>query len=460
MAAKAVSSVIRRLKYGSATTLPGKIAQKIDTNVLSNLSKQIATATFLVTGTNGKTTVSGLLTQFLNESQHRVVHNHLGANMLPGITAAMVNQSSLLAKLAADFAVLEVDEASMGAVSLQVNAQVIVVNNLFRDQLDRYGELETTRQLIQRGVTVCAGTNTVTLILNADDPLVSEMHLNNQNVQCLFFGIETVTYQNLSSSMPNVPYSQETISCPLCGANLRVDYQTFAHLGHYRCTACHYQRPKPTVFAQSVILHPEYSDVLVNANPHINQWIKLPLPGLFNVYNFLAALAAALTQQVSWPSIQQGVENYKSVFGRAEKRTINGKKLLVMLIKNPIGASEVLKLVASDPNARIIIALNDDYADGRDVSWIWDAQFDLLTKQVTQNTKPIFVSGKRAHDMTTCLKYAGIKPEELITIVNLDDALNKAISATQTCETLYVLPTYTALLHLKNTWNKSPRTAA
>jgi UDP-N-acetylmuramyl tripeptide synthase len=443
--AKTVASLTAFLKMGSGTSLPGKVARKLDPHLLRNLGKQIRHETIAVTGTNGKTTTCGLLAQFIREGKHRVVHNQLGANMVPGITSALIQQSSITGRLKADYAVLEVDEASMKGLTDEIGVQRVVVINLFRDQLDRYGELDTTARMILSGIQqteVAQGKGR--LILNGDDPLVTTLGQNPAfKNNLLYFGVEKVTYQHGAPASGPVPFTREVTQCPSCQGALLYDTLVFGHLGHYRCQLCPFERPPLTVAAEEVLVKPEVSEIRLRYGDQ-GVTLILPLPGLFNVYNLLAAAAAAYDLGLPVTAIAAGLTHYQSVFGRAEKRILQGKNTLIMLIKNPIGASEVLKLVGGDPKGRLLIALNDNYADGRDVSWIWDAQFEAIPAN-----KKVVVTGLRAADMAVRLKYAGLPEGNIQIEPDLKTALDQALTQTQRDETLYVLPTYTALLHLK-----------
>lgn len=445
-AGKTVDGLVHLLKMGSGTSLPGKVARKLDPDLLRNLGRQVKNQVIAVSGTNGKTTTCGLLAQFLRESGSRVVHNQLGANMVPGITAALVKQSDFTGHLNADYAVLEVDEASMKGLTREITVQRVLVTNLFRDQLDRYGELDTTARMIAAGIMqteISQGRGR--LILNGDDPLVTTLGQDpglktHDNV--LYFGIERVGYLHPVQLDCPVPFTREVTQCPSCQGSLQYEQMFFGHLGHYRCDSCGYQRPWPAVSAEHVLVKPEESDIRLRYGTELVE-LTLSLPGLFNVYNLLAAAATAYDLCLPSDVITEGLRHYQSVFGRAEKKVLSGKNLLIMLIKNPVGASEVLKLVGGDPKGKLLIALNDNYADGRDVSWIWDAQFEAIPPD-----KQLVISGVRAEDMAVRLKYAGIPEDHLSVEPDLKTALELALDRTAPDETLYVLPTYTALLNL------------
>jgi UDP-N-acetylmuramyl tripeptide synthase len=456
-AGKLTSTLTKTLKLGSGTSLPGKVARKLDANVLRYLGSQVTETVIAVTGTNGKTTTCGLLSSFLEASGKTVIHNQLGANMVPGITAAILNQSHGFGKIDAQCAVLEVDEASLKGVLQEFPAQMVVITNLFRDQLDRYGELDTTQKLIESGITDTCKT----LVLNADDPLVYAIRGHFPEKQCVTFGVNEVVYgsqtdEDNATKEPHpdpiknhpVPFPREVTNCPSCHHAFVLTHNTLGHLGHYDCPGCGFKRPEPVLLASRIQVEPTRS-ILSLSYQGEGYTLTLPLPGLFNAYNFLSAALVALQTGVSFEQMQAAVNTYAGVFGRAEHLTIQGKNVMVMLIKNPVGATEVLKLVASDPKARLMCALNANYADGRDVSWIWDAAFDVL-EGMPVSQKPIVVSGERKEDLALRLQYAGIDSKNLILIEDLEQAVLNAVAKLETNETLYILPTYTVLLSLKN----------
>ncbi len=451
-AGKMTTSLVSLLHLGAGTSLPGKIARKIDPDLLRTLGRQIREQTIAVTGTNGKTTTCGLLAQFLVEAGKTHIHNQLGANMVPGITSEFIKQSSLTGLLPVDYGVLEIDEASLRGLVNEMAIQRIVVTNLFRDQLDRYGELDTTARLIQQGITQSQidTSSSGCLYLNADDPLVSDMGLDASRV--VTYAVRNVTYVHPAPPDFSVAFPREVTQCPRCGGGLYYKSVIYGHLGDYECLGCcGYDRPSPDVVAEDVRVTPEGSDFILRFKTVSGQEqtlpVHLPLPGVFNVYNFLAAAAVIIDLGLLENNLnlfEEGLAHYHSVFGRAERKVIDGKKVTVFLIKNPVGASEVLKLVGGDPKGRLLFALNDNYADGRDVSWIWDAQFEVI-----QAERPIVVTGIRAHDMAVRLKYAGIPDEQIQIIPDLLQATRIAVEQTRSDETLYILPTYTALLQMR-----------
>lgn len=299
----------------------------------------------------------------------------------------------------------------------------MLVTNLFRDQLDRYGELATTKKLIQNGIDK---KENLQLILNADDPLVATFSSTKEPI---FYGVENVVgLDEVKSS------TEEAFNCPICGKALQYSKKFFAQQGHYYCD-CTYKRIEPK-YKANVTLHKDYSELEING-----EVFKVPLVGLFNAYNALGAIA--LAKELEIKNIQKNIESFKVAFGRSEVKNLNGKKALIQLIKNPIGANEVLKTV--DLNSNILIIINDNYADGRDVSWLWDAEFELLK----ECKKEIVVSGIRANDMALRLKYAEVKNIKIIPeIKQAVDYVGKNSE-----NNITILPTYTALLKINKLKN-------
>ena len=418
--------LIRLSKKSGGTSFAGMVALKICPDFLKYCKKYISKSV-TVTGTNGKTTTSGILSCIF-ETNNRVIHNVKGANMLTGI--ANVFALNLPCKKF-DYAVLESDEAYLTKLYDYICADYLLVTNLFRDQLDRYGELSTTASLIQNAIDKINPQ----LILNADDPLVSNMGTNKNAV---YYGFEHVEfYSSKQISVSNAP--SEVFNC-VCGEKLEYSKQFFAQQGHYYCSKCGYKRPEPD-FNASAKIYDDYSEIKVNYKGEFYDF-RINLVGLYNAYNALGAIALAFMEKIPYETIYKSVENYKSIFGRTEKRIINGHETLIQLIKNPTGASEVLKTV--DLSSNIIIAINDNYADGRDVSWLWDANFE----QLKNSKNDITVSGVRAKDMAVRLKYAGI-PENKITVnEDIKSAITNVAENLTPEEKITILPTYTALLKL------------
>ncbi len=434
LAGKVSAKAIRALGAGLGSNLPGRVARKLSPNVLNKLAVQSRSGVVAVSGTNGKSTTSGFLYSILRRAGFKTVHNKQGANLVTGITATIIEAATIDGKLDTDYCLFEVDEASLPVVASETPIKAVVVTNLFRDQLDRFGELDTTARLLERGIA----KNQSPAILNADDPNVAQLA---QGSRRLFFGIESLA----QAEQPSTPRGTFELSdCPKCGAEYSYDLIFYGQLGHYSCEKCKYSRPAPDVRAANVSLEKASSRFTLHIgeesyNAHIS------LPGLFNVYNALAASAIAAWLGIAGVTIVEGLKHYNTLFGRSERLVIDNKSLLIQLIKNPAGASQVIGSASADRQGRILIAINDNLADGRDISWLWDAEFEMLA----QHPYEITVSGQRADDMAVRLKYAGFPAKKITIIHQLDKALKVAIDQVGPDQTLWVLPTYTCLLELQ-----------
>lgn len=418
---------------GLASNVPGRIARKVYPHVLRDLAAQAKYGVLAITGTNGKSTSCGLLSSILKEAGFKIVHNRQGANLITGITASLVESADLSGNLNCDYCLFEIDEATLPLVAQETKFKAVAVTNLFRDQLDRFGELDTTAKLISKGIN----GNTAKTVLNADDPNVARLAPDQEKI---YFGIETLAQEQKQTTIT----AAEAATCTKCGADFNYRQTFFGQQGHYFCPNCQTERPSPQVYAKNVSVHAEYSTFELHiGTDHAN--ISLSLPGLFNVYNALAASAMASVAGVPITTIKKGLETYDTLFGRSEKLKVQGKNIIVQLIKNPVGASQAVSAVALDPEAYLLVAINDNYADGRDISWLWDTDFE----QLEQFKGPIMVSGKRADDMAVRLKYAGTTVSNLTVEPNLANALNEVIAKAKEGQTVWLLPTYTCLLELQ-----------
>lgn len=418
-----------KLLQRPATSYAGYIALKICPDFLKFSKKYIRKNFINITGTNGKTTTSGLVAHILETANQTVIHNLKGANMLTGI--ANVFALNLAPFKRFDYAVIETDEAYLTKVYDYVKGDYLVVTNLFRDQLDRYGELDYTAKIIEEAIKK---NPDLKLILNADDPIVASF---NKTKYTAYYGFENVEYHCRYKDESNAP--AEAFNC-ICGEPLQYSKRFYAQQGHYYCNKCNYKRPKCD-YSANVKIYDDHSLICVN-NQGIDFEFKVNLVGLYNAYNALAAIATAFENGLNQAEIQKALDSYHSVFGRTETRIINGHKTLIQLIKNPAGASEVLKTV--DLNSNILIAINDDYADGRDISWLWDSDFE----QLKEAKKLVVTSGKRAYDMATRLKYAGIPQEKIIVEPDVKKAVKLVSTSTNKEDNITILPSYTALLKI------------
>lgn len=416
---------IRLLNKSSGTSFVGMLVLKICPDFLKYCSKYIKKRIITITGTNGKSTTSGLIAHILETAHQNVVHNLKGANMLTGVANVFALSIAPLKRY--DYAVIESDEAYLTKLYDYMKSDYLVVTNLFRDQLDRYGELNTTAQFIKNAIDK---NPDLKLILNADDPIVATF---DRTKYAVYYGFENVEYDCSYEHKSNAP--SEVFNC-MCGEELKYSKQFFAQQGHYYCPKCGYKRHECN-YSADVKVYNDYS-ILTVRNRGISFEFKVNLAGLYNAYNALAAISLGFETRMNQEEIQKSLDTYQAIFGRTEKRTINGNPAVIQLIKNPTGASEVLKTV--DLKSNIVIAINDNYADGRDISWLWDSDFE----QLKNAEKLVITSGCRANDMATRLKYAGIPQEKIIVEPNIKKAIDKATTAGKTT----ILPSYTALLKI------------
>jgi lipid II isoglutaminyl synthase (glutamine-hydrolysing) len=430
--ARALRALSRRLGRTGGTTLPGRVLLQLDGRAIGRLGSRLERGSILISATNGKTTTASMLAAVLERSGDSVVHNRAGSNMNWGVATALLDAG----REPHQIGLFEVDEAWLGPVARELDPRLLVLSNLFRDQLDRYGELELLADRWAELVGELAGRSA--FVLNADDPLVADLGRDRERVT--YFGVE-----DPSHSLESLEHASDSKRCRNCGAEYRYEAVYLGHLGRYSCPNCGRERPRPQVAAERVTLRGmSGSDALVRT-PAGPLELSLPLPGLYNVYNALAATAAALELGASLDGIRSALEEFAAAFGRVERLTIGGRELAILLVKNPAGANEVLRtLTLEEGGLDLWIALNDRIADGRDVSWIWDADFEVLSGRARRIT----CSGTRAEEMALRLKYAGVDADIEVER-ELGRSLDSAV-ADGNGRPLYALPTYTALIELRD----------
>jgi UDP-N-acetylmuramyl tripeptide synthase len=437
--ARAVGAV-SRLRGGGASSAPGRVLMRLDPGAIGELSSRLPRGSVLVSATNGKTTTSALLAGILERAGLSLVNNQSGANMAGGIASTLLAAARPRGSIAGELGLFEVDELWLDSLAAELHPRAILLGNLFRDQLDRYGELETIAD--RWAAAVRSGpAREATLVLNADDPAIADLG-RERDAPVLYFGVE-----DDSLALPGMGHAADAKHCRHCGAPYVFDAVYLGHLGHYHCPDCGQRRPTPTVIASSVALQGVSSARFRLQTPAGAAEVVLSLPGLYNVYNALAAAALATALDVGLPEIVAGLEATRAAFGRAETVHVDGREMRILLVKNPAGANEVLRTLALEPGEHDLLGvLNDGIADGRDVSWIWDADFELLAGRVRRAT----CSGSRAPELALRLKYAGIDPARIHVQADLSSALREAAADGSDSRTpLYALPTYTAMLALR-----------
>jgi lipid II isoglutaminyl synthase (glutamine-hydrolysing) len=426
-AARAAGALSRRTGRGG-TSLPGKLLMRLEPHAISRLSARLHRGSAVISATNGKTTTAAMVAGILERAGARLVHNRAGANMAGGVATALLDGPR-----DADTGLFEVDEFWLGQVVEELRPRALLLANLFRDQLDRYGELDT---IADRWAQVAATTEAA-LVLNADDPTVADLGRDRDSPT--YFGVE-----DDSMALADMQHASDATHCRRCGAPYVYDAVYLGHLGRYHCESCGAARPEPQVAARAIALQGVRSARFTLSTPDGEREIALPLPGLYNVYNALGAAALSMQLGATLDQVAAGLAAVSPAFGRAETLSVAGRELSILLIKNPAGANEVLRtLVLEDGEHDLLCVLNDNIADGRDVSWVWDADFEVLAPRVRRAT----CSGTRAAEIALRLKYAGIPSDRLVVESDLDAALDAALQAGEA--SLYALPTYTAMLALR-----------
>src|SRR3954452_16487556 len=430
--ARAARAASRRTGRGG-TTAPGRLLLCVQPDAIAQLGRRLEDGAVCLSATNGKTTTASMLAEILERAGEHVVHNRAGSNIHWGIATALLDAG----RRDGELGLLEVDEAWLPQVARQLDPRALVLCNLFRDQLDRYGELETIADRWAELVAERDGESA--FVLNADDPLVAD--LGRERRQVTYFGVE-----DASLALPELQPPADSTHCRRCGHAYEYEAIYLGHLGHYRCPNCGRERPAPQVAAERVVLRGMAGSDITFRTPAGSIDVRLPLPGLYNVYNALAATAAALELGVPLDGVREGLAGASAVFGRVETIPVAGRDVSILLVKNPAGANEVLRtLTLEDGSLDLWLALNDGIADGRDVSWIWDADFEVLAGRVRR----VMCSGTRAEEMALRLKYAGVDAPIAVER-DLGESLDLAVANGDPSRPLYALPTYTALLELRD----------
>jgi UDP-N-acetylmuramyl tripeptide synthase len=425
-AARAVAALSRLVGTGAGMTIPGKLLSKLDPGAIDRLAARLPAGAAVVSATNGKTTTAAMAAEIL-APRFRLAHNRSGANLVSGVA------STLLSADGAELGLLEVDEGALPEVIRRVRPRAILLGNLFRDQLDRYGELEL---IAERWRHALADIPDETLIaLNADDPRVGSL------AEGVFYGLD-----DPQVARPALQHAADSKYCVRCGTPYDYAAAYVGHLGDYRCPACGHARPPLEVAARNVELHGLERAAFDLVTPEGTRRVELALPGLYNVYNALGAATLARALGASLDEIVAGLGRFSAAFGRFERIPVDGKRLLLLLIKNPAGANEVVRTLVDGGAPRLaVIALNDAIADGRDVSWIWDVDFEPLLDGLDR----VVVTGERAPELALRFKYAGFDEAAIEVEPNLERALDRGLELTPEGEELVVLPTYTAMLALQ-----------
>ena len=440
-AARAIGRLSRASGRGGGTTLPGRVLLRMAPDAIRVLGGGLTRGATVISATNGKTTTAGMVAETMKAAGRNPVHNRAGSNMTWGVATALAEQQGTEG-------LFEVDEAWVPHVVQALDPRLLVLGNLFRDQLDRYGELEKLADIWAEVVAGREGRSR--FVLNADDPLVADLGRDRdlrRREGVTYFGI-----QDERHALPELQHAHDAKHCRRCGAAYRYERAFVGHLGHYDCPNCEADRPEPDLAATRIELDGMDGARVTVTSPEGEIELALPLPGLYNVYNALAALGTARDLGIELPRAAAALEGMQAVFGRVETIEVGARPVSILLIKNPAGANEVLRTLrlqasrnGSGPAEELDlwIALNDRIADGRDVSWVWDADFELLSGSVRR----VVCAGTRAPEMAVRLKYAGWPEDRIEVQDSIAGSLDAAIAGGD--GPLYALPTYTALLELR-----------
>jgi lipid II isoglutaminyl synthase (glutamine-hydrolysing) len=442
---KGAGLLSRSLRLGGGTTLPGSLARRLAPAILRDLAAALPEGVVLVSGTNGKTTTTRMIAEILRTAGREVLHNRAGANLVSGLTATALADADWRGRPRSRLGLFETDEAALSQALAETVPRLVLIHNLFRDQLDRYGEVDTVAAAWRTALAnLPAGSR---VLLNADDPAVAELG------QGLAACVEYYGLQDRRHAVGGLVQSADSQFCRRCGSRYEYAVLFYAHIGHYRCPNCGHCRPEPQYRLEQLELQGSSGSRLLCSYPGGGLELRLPLPGLYNALNALAALAAGLSLDLTPQQIRAGLEDFNAAFGRIERVQAGpgGPPMLIALIKNPVGASETLRMLGSSEPAgtplHLLIAINDRFADGTDVSWLWDADFEqLAVLPVARYT----LAGTRAADMAVRLKYAGIDPANIDVVPELGPAVDAALQQLPSGATLYVVPTYTAMLELRS----------
>lgn len=411
---KSISQISRLSGRGNGSTWPGHIALSLNKTYIQDLTKNTKTRIILVIGTNGKTTTARILTTILQQAGFKTFQNSSGANLLNGIASSLLLETNLMGKLTADFAIFEVDENNVPLVLQAITPAAIIALDLFRDQLDRYGELDSIAKKWTESFAHLPPTTQ--LILNADDPLIALLGEDTQATVSYFGLTEVVEGSN------ELSHAADSVYCPKCNTKLHFSKVFYSHLGVWKCPNCHFTRPTPTKS------HTMY-----------------PLSGTYNKYNALAASLCASVLGLSDEHTEKGLTKVTPAFGRQEKVTVHGKQVQFFLSKNPTSFNESIKTIVEQGGKRVVLLLNDRIPDGTDVSWIWDIDIEPYMNSF----ETLYVGGDRVYDMALRLHYAyekQLSPTPLVVEANLHTLLMKALADVPSSETLFILPTYSAML--------------
>ncbi len=423
-------SVLGRLLGKKSSSSPGAYALKICPDLVKGLNSCVSKGVIVTCGTNGKTTTNNLMASALEAKGYKVICNRLGANMLSGIATTVLQETDIFGRLHADYACLEIDEAYTPIVFEHVKPDVMVITNLFRDQLDRYGEIDITSDIIKRAI---AKVPNVKLVLNGDDPLCVQFG-KLENVKAGYYGISEKVLAQLDDT-------KEGRFCPVCGEEQKYNYYHYSQLGDFCCPSCGFKRPEIDFEVKNVRLE---TPMTFDIN---GQHMEINYKGFYNIYNLIAVYGALSVLGESTDGFAGLLTEYKPQIGRMQEYDM-GKPVILSLSKNPAGFNQAIATVNTDKRKKdVIIAINDRSNDGRDVSWLWDVDFDKIADE---NLNTLTTTGIRVYDISLRFKYADIKVNNMTH--DMAEAVKRCLETDS--EVVYVLVNYTALYSTESVLKK------
>jgi len=450
IASKLAIKACRLFKLGG-TSLPGEIARKMYPGILTEITKGYRI--IMVTGTNGKTTTTKIIGKILEENGIDYITNKSGANLVDGVTTTFIDSIGINGKHARNTALIEIDEAAFNKLTDFVKPDVLVVTNFFRDQLDRYGELYTTLSKVKSGISKSPDAK---LVLNADDSLCASLGKDAPN-ESVYFGMAPEACEPAEEEK-----NLDAAFCLYCKSKYEYSFHVYGHLGGFRCPNCGYERPEVRIMCTKV-------DMLTSSDSYIQFAIKddgqsepwkasyasrINLPGMYNVYNAMAAIACGHVLNLPAENTIKALGSVESSFGRMESIVVDNKRIKIILVKNPAGFNLVLNfLLTENQNIQLAFAINDKIADGTDISWLWDVDFEKLLG-MQDKLDNIYATGLRAEDMALRLKYAGLYTNKISIIKSYDELISTGLIRTKEGSSFYILPTYTAMLEIRKLLKK------
>lgn len=433
-AGKLVGASGRLFHIGGGTSLPGMIARRIDPNVLKSVVGASKAKKIVITGSNGKTTTARMTAAIADASGRRVSQNRTGSNLLQGVTSVAVNFADLFGRMDSDVLLFEIDEGTIPLAVPEIQPDVVVITNIFRDQLDRYGELYAVANALNAMLETLP--ESATILLNGNDPQVANFG-QNAKAKRVFFGLETT---EIGTPVPE--QSADIIRCVRCQEDLLYEVAYMSHLGIYRCPNCGYTLPKLDIAATSVKLAAdgEGPTHVTYRTPQGLIELDIPLPGLHNVYNTAAALGAAMAAGFETDKVQTAMSGLRPAFGRLEKIQAGDKTIYLTFVKNPTSFNLMLRLIAQHAGGKhLLLAASNTVVDGEDFAWLWDVEVE----EVAESILDVVCSGNKAEELAMRLKYAEVPVNKITLIQDRESALDIALQRVEPNGTLYILCGYT-----------------